>query len=127
MAITDHGYCIGALEVYDKAKKAGLVGIPGCEFYLIPDADYKFSGKAYDYYHVTVWAVTEKGYRNLLKLGSIAFGEDLVVSTKSVKEDGVFRNKTDEFSRVVKNNIRRAPDAPRRTSSWQRLPDWKSI
>lgn len=102
MAITDHGYCIGALEVYDKAKKAGLVGIPGCEFYLIPDADYKFSGKAYDYYHVTVWAVTEKGYRNLLKLGSIAFGEDLVVSTKSVKEDGVFRNKTDEFSRVVK-------------------------
>ena len=102
VAITDHGWCIGALEVYDKAKKAGVIGIPGCEFYLIPHSDYQFAGKAYDYYHVTVWAINEKGYRNLLKLGSLAFGEDLVLSTKAVKEDGIFKNKTEEFSRVVK-------------------------
>lgn len=76
MAVTDHGWMIGALEVHAKAKKAGMIGIPGVELYVAPDKDYQFAGKPYSYYHVTVWAVNEVGYRNLLKLGSLSFKQD---------------------------------------------------
>ena len=86
---TDHGWAIGALETYIKAKKAGLAALPGCEFYVVPDASYKFNGKPYDYYHVTAWAVGpgDRGYRNLIKLASLAWGEDLVRGGKQ-KKDG---------------------------------------
>ncbi|MCL1979516.1 MAG: PHP domain-containing protein, partial [Proteobacteria bacterium] len=34
VAITDHGAMYGALEFYEKAKKAGIKPLVGCEFYL---------------------------------------------------------------------------------------------
>ena len=78
LAVTDHGWMIGALEVWGKCKQAGIVGIPGVEFYVTPDTDYEFKGKPYAYYHVTAWAVSEAGYRNLLKLGSLSFKDDKI-------------------------------------------------
>ena len=36
VAVTDHGAMYGALEFYDKAKKAGIKPIVGCEFYVAP-------------------------------------------------------------------------------------------
>ncbi len=84
---TDHGWVIGALENYHKCKKAGLIPLPGCEFYVAPDKDYKFSGKPYDYYHVTVWATSEVGYRNLIKLASKAWQQDKLSGGKR-KRDG---------------------------------------
>ena len=91
LGVTDHGWCIGALELYTKCKKAGLISLPGCEFYVAPDKDYEFAGKAYDYYHVTVWAVNEAGYRNLIKLGSMAWGQDKLPGWKKVRKDGVLK------------------------------------
>jgi|GEM_PF-3564137 len=76
LGVTDHGWTIGANELMHKANKAGVIPLPGCEFYLSPEADYQFADKPYDYYHLTAWAINEKGYRNLLKLGSISFGEE---------------------------------------------------
>lgn len=99
MAVTDHGWMIGALEVYEKGKKNNITGIPGCEFYVAPDKNYKFAGKAYDYYHVTVWAINEKGYRNLIKLGSIAFRDDEIETQKYTKDSGNFLG---PHKRVVK-------------------------
>lgn len=86
---TDHGWAIGALETYVKAKKAGISALPGCEFYVVPDASYKFNGKPYDYYHVTAWAVGpgDKGYRNLIKLASLAWQEGTVEGGRQ-KKDG---------------------------------------
>lgn len=76
LGITDHGWMIGGNELITKSLKEGIAPLPGCEFYVVPPVDYKFAKKPYDYYHVTAWAVNEKGYRNLLKLGSISFGTE---------------------------------------------------
>jgi DNA polymerase-3 subunit alpha len=102
MAVTDHGWMIGALEMYKSAGEAGIVGIPGVEFYVAPDADYKFSGKAYEYYHVTAWAVNEAGYRNLLKLGSLSFDKSEIYTQKAVTKDKVTRNVEGMYARVIK-------------------------
>jgi DNA polymerase III subunit alpha len=78
LGVTDHGWVIGALELYNKCKKAGVTPLPGCEFYLSPASDHKFEKKKYDYYHVTVWATSQVGYRNLIKLASIAWNQDQI-------------------------------------------------
>ena len=78
LGVTDHGWAIGGLELYKKCKKAGLTALPGVEFYIIPDAKYheKYgNGKPASYYHVTAWAVTEEGYRNLIKLASMSWND----------------------------------------------------
>ena len=74
VAITDHGSMFGALEFYVKAKKAGIKPIIGCEFYIAPesraDKSAKSSGKAA--FHLLLLAMNLEGYKNLLKLASIA-------------------------------------------------------
>lgn len=86
LGLSDHGWVIGNLELYYKCKKAGITPLPGCEFYLAPSPDHKFSKKPYDYYHVTVWATSEKGYRNLIKLASISWNQDSLAGWKKNKE-----------------------------------------
>ncbi|MBU0909129.1 MAG: PHP domain-containing protein, partial [Proteobacteria bacterium] len=74
VAITDHGSMFGALEFYVKAKKSGIKPIIGCEFYIAPesrtDKSAKSSGKAA--FHLVLLAMNIEGYKNLLKLASIA-------------------------------------------------------
>jgi DNA polymerase-3 subunit alpha len=90
LGVTDHGWVIGALELHQKCKKAGLASLPGCEFYVRPEPGYEFAKKPYDYYHVTAWAVSEAGYRNLIKLGSISFTDTFKDGEKRVvKKVGV--------------------------------------
>lgn len=86
LGISDHGWMIGASELYQKCKGSGLIGLPGCEFYVLPEAGYQFKDKPYSYYHVTAWAVNEKGYRNLLRLGSMSFGDDHLLQWHYDKE-----------------------------------------
>ena len=89
LAISDHGLLIGALELYEKSKKAGIIGLPGIEFYIAPPKDFKFNGKPKEYWHLTAWAITEIGYRNLLKLGSISFNADEIETQKARTKDKV--------------------------------------
>ena len=74
VAMTDHGAMFGALEFYVKAKKAGIKPLIGCEFYIAPgsrtDKSAKSAGKAA--YHLVLLAMDSDGYRNLMKLASIA-------------------------------------------------------
>ncbi len=74
VAITDHGSMYGALEFYVKARKAGIKPIIGCEFYIAPhsrtDKRAKSAGKAA--YHIVLLAMNKTGYKNMLKLASIA-------------------------------------------------------
>ncbi|MBE2281539.1 MAG: PHP domain-containing protein, partial [Ignavibacteriaceae bacterium] len=35
LALTDHGVMYGAMEFYNKAKKAGIKPIIGCEVYIV--------------------------------------------------------------------------------------------
>jgi DNA polymerase III subunit alpha len=102
--VTDHGWLIGALELHQKCKKAGLTSLPGCEFYVAPEKNHEFKKKPYDYYHVTAWAVNEKGYRNLIRLGSISFNETFQDGTKRViKKVGVNKPRI-TFSELLEHN-----------------------
>ena len=69
IAITDHGVMYGAAEFYQKAKKAGIKPIIGCEVYIAPrtmaDKTPKIDTRPY---HLVLLAKDEIGYKNLIKL-----------------------------------------------------------
>ncbi|MFH0729213.1 MAG: DNA polymerase III subunit alpha [Pseudomonadota bacterium] len=74
LAITDHGTMFGTLEFHEKATKAGIKPIIGCECYLAPrrltdktPLDHQM-GTA----HLVLLAETQQGYQNLCRLASIA-------------------------------------------------------
>ena len=72
VAITDHGVMYGAIELYKKAKEAGIKPIVGCEFYLHNnDLSHKDSNDN-PLYHLVLLAKNLQGYKNLMKLVSIA-------------------------------------------------------
>ena len=75
VALTDHGNMFGAWELYDKAKKAGVNPIVGCEVYVAP-GDRRTRGKEQGGpYHLTLLAEDATGYQNLLKLVSLGYTE----------------------------------------------------
>ena len=76
VALTDHGSMYGAIEFYQKAKKAGIKPIIGVETYLAPnsrfDKNTREDGRGY---HLLLLAKNEIGYKNLIKLVSAAHTE----------------------------------------------------
>lgn len=74
MAITDHGAMYGALEFYKECTKGGVHPILGVESYLVPDHKDKPKFKQGDkrYYHLLLLAQNNTGYRNLMKLMTLA-------------------------------------------------------
>ena len=74
LALTDHGSMFGIKEFFDTCKKEGIKPILGCETYVAPRSIADKQGKedrSGD--HLIILAKNEKGYRNLLKLISIAY------------------------------------------------------
>src|SRR5437762_4530738 len=71
VAITDHGNLFGAIDFYQCAKAAEVKPIIGCEAY-ITSGSYKEKPSRETNYHLTLLAENEKGYRNLVKLISVA-------------------------------------------------------
>ncbi|MBN2884758.1 DNA polymerase III subunit alpha [Patescibacteria group bacterium] len=73
VAITDHGVLYGAIEFYQKCKKAGIKPIIGVEAYLAPasrhDKSTRADGRSY---HLVLLAKNEQGYKNLIQLVSKA-------------------------------------------------------
>ncbi len=73
VAMTDHGTMFGAVEFYEKATKAGLKPIIGCECYLAPrKLTDKTSADAKGLSHLVLLAENQEGYRNLCALASLA-------------------------------------------------------
>lgn len=76
-AMTDHGTMFGTVQFYDAMKAAGVKPIIGYEAYLTPgsrlDKDAKAGRAALE--HITLLAMNETGYRNLIFLSSMAFIE----------------------------------------------------
>ncbi len=74
LAITDHGNLFGAIEFYRKVSKAGIKPIIGCEVYVAPDS--RFSKKKVENeenaYHLILLARDISGYKNLMRLVSLA-------------------------------------------------------
>lgn len=76
VAITDHGAMYGAIEFYQKCKKAGIKPIIGVETYLAPNS--RFDKNTRDdarNYHLLLLAKDTTGYKNLIKLVSSAYVE----------------------------------------------------
>lgn len=73
IAITDHGVMYGEIEFYKQAQKQGIKPILGMEGYIVPgdlkERAEKGRGKNY---HLLLLAKDLEGYKNLMKLSSIA-------------------------------------------------------
>src|SRR5258707_10644176 len=75
LAITDHGNLHAAWDFQEKAKKKGLKPIIGMEAYVAPGdrrARSRPSPGAEPYFHLVLLARHLVGYRNLVKLSSLA-------------------------------------------------------
>jgi len=89
VAITDHGAMHGALEFYVKAKKAGIKPIIGCEFYIAPQDRKLHTGAKSPSdaaFHLVLLAMNLSGYKNLMKLASIAQLEGFYYKPRIDKE-----------------------------------------
>lgn len=73
VALTDHGAMYGAIEFYQAAKEEGINPIVGIEAY-VTNYDHKIKEKnsQVETHHLILLAKNEVGYRNLMKLTSIA-------------------------------------------------------
>lgn len=74
LAITDHGVLYGGIEFYIKAKAKGIKPLIGCEMYVTP-GDHKSKNNTIEdrtRHHLILLAKNETGYKNLMKLISIA-------------------------------------------------------
>lgn len=73
VAVTDHGTMSGTIEFYQAAKKAGINPVVGMEAYMASrkhtDRDV---AKDRQYFHLTMLAMNQAGYQNLMKLSTIA-------------------------------------------------------
>ena len=84
LGITDHGNMYGVIEFYKECKKQGIKPIIGTEAYMahdhrterIPrrgrmdDNGGSDEGGRKQYYHLTLLAETNEGYRNLIQLSN---------------------------------------------------------
>src|SRR5678815_5665302 len=76
IAISDHGCMFGVIEFYNEAKKEGIKPIIGMEAYMAPgDRRDRQQVNGESAFHLLLLAQDLEGYRNLVKLSSIAYRE----------------------------------------------------
>ncbi len=89
LGMTDHGNMYGTLDFYKECRKHGVKPIIGTEAYMahdhrserptrrgrLDDSGGDTEGGKKLYYHLTLLAESEAGYRNLIQLSSLAFLE----------------------------------------------------
>ncbi len=87
IAITDHGNMFGAIEFYIQAMKKGIKPIIGYEAYVAPGSRVnKTGGISGAANHLTLLVKDEAGYKNLIKLASIAYLEGFYYRPRIDKE-----------------------------------------
>ncbi len=86
LAITDHGNMFGVIEFYQKAMKAGLKPIIGCEVYVAQESMARRGGSPESIHHLTLLAADNTGYRNLIKLVTMAHLEGFYYKPRVDKE-----------------------------------------
>ena len=85
IAMTDHGNLFGAIDFYQKAKKAGINPIIGCEAYVAPKS--RFDRDAHQPpFHLILLSTNLTGYKNLIKLISAAHLEGFYYKPRIDKE-----------------------------------------
>ncbi len=89
LGVTDHGNMYGVLDFYKECKKQGINPVIGIEAYMaansrlerptrkgkVDDTGGEAEGGEKLYYHLTLLAENSQGYKNLIKLSSLAYLE----------------------------------------------------
>ena len=87
LAITDHGVMYGTIDFYKECKKQGIKPIIGCEVYLAPGSrKERQEVNGTKYYHLILLAENQTGYKNLVKLVSLANIEGMYYKPRVDKE-----------------------------------------
>jgi len=87
LAITDHGTMYGVLEFYRAAREAGINPVLGCEVYVAPRTRFdREVGVDDNPHHLVLLAENEVGYRNLVRLVSMAYVEGLYYRPRCDRE-----------------------------------------
>lgn len=68
LGLTDHGTVSGVVQLYKAARKKGIEPLPGIELYVTADREQKKQGNM----HLTMAALSETGYRNLVGVNNMA-------------------------------------------------------
>ena len=87
LAITDHGNMYGVIDFYKAAVKRGIKPIIGCEVYVAPGSRFdreKVEGKKNS--HLVLLAENNTGYKNLIKLATLAGTEGFYSRPRVDKE-----------------------------------------
>ncbi|MFN7017501.1 MAG: DNA polymerase III subunit alpha, partial [Fimbriimonadales bacterium] len=72
VAISDHGVLYGVIDFYNACRAAGVKPIIGCEVYLAPRTIKDRTKHDQTSYHLLLLAKDEVGYKNLIRLSTIA-------------------------------------------------------
>ena len=72
LALTDHGNMYGTIEFYEACQKAGIKPIVGMEAYLVAGSRFDKNNRDEKIYHQVLLALDNVGYKNLMKLASLA-------------------------------------------------------
>ncbi|MBK5215666.1 MAG: DNA polymerase III subunit alpha [Candidatus Pacebacteria bacterium] len=87
IAVTDHGNMYGAIELYKECNKAGIKPIIGVEAYIAERGRKdKEPGVDNKRYHLTLLAKNKQGYKNLMRLVSLANIEGYYYKPRMDKE-----------------------------------------
>lgn len=90
IAITDHGNMFGVLEFHNECREQGIKPILGCEMYVTPYSRFIKDGKHFSGHHLILLAKNETGYKNLIKLDSLAFAKDAKYRTSRIDKELLF-------------------------------------
>ncbi|MFL5468657.1 MAG: DNA polymerase III subunit alpha [Gemmatimonadaceae bacterium] len=128
LAITDHGNLHAAWEFQEKAKKAGLKPIIGIEAYIAPGdrraRDRVGGDRGKPYYHLVLLAQNEIGYRNLVKLSSLAYTEGFYAKPRMDREllakynEGIVVSSACMAGEIAHHLLSDQYDQARATAAW---------
>ncbi|MEY2733093.1 MAG: polymerase alpha subunit, partial [Gemmatimonadota bacterium] len=127
LAITDHGNLHAAWEFQEKARKAGVKPIIGMEAYVAPgDRRVKTRAQAGEknYFHLVLLARDLAGYRNLVKLSSLAYTEGFYGKPRVDREllaahhEGLIVSSACMAGEVAQHLLEDRYDEARATAAW---------
>ncbi|MFN2637042.1 MAG: DNA polymerase III subunit alpha [Gemmatimonadaceae bacterium] len=128
LAITDHGNLHGAWEFQEKANKAGLKPIIGMEAYVAPGdrraRDRVGGDRGKPYFHLVLLAQNATGYRNLVKLSSLAYTEGFYAKPRMDREllakynEGIVVSSACMAGEIARHLLADEYDQARETASW---------
>ncbi len=90
IAITDHGCMFGVIEFFNECRKEGIKPILGMEAYMAPgdrrDRSTPGGSAGEAAFHLLLLAENLEGYKNLIKLSSLAYREGFYYKPRIDKE-----------------------------------------